>query len=112
VDYHIGASGSVNGPVGTELRVNINGPQGGTIDCGDWTPISGNVVIGCDILGCCQRQGADPESTQWNVFEVINLPCFCPAAPDPQSLIHNFLVQCQLRPEPVIERERTSSGCP
>jgi hypothetical protein len=92
--------------------VNINGFQGGVVDCGGWTRIFGNLVTGCDILGCCQRQGADPESVQWSVFEVIDFPCFCPAAPDPGSMVHNFLVQCQPPPEPVIERERTSTGCP
>jgi hypothetical protein len=111
-DYHIGATGSVTGPVGTELRVNINAPQGGTVDCGGWTRIFGNVVTGCDTIGCCQRQAGAPETVQWSVFEVIDLPCICPAAPDPGSLQHNFLIQCQLRPGQVMEVEQTSTGCP
>jgi hypothetical protein len=111
-DYHIGASGSVTGPVGTELRVNINALGGGTVDCGGWTRIFGNVVVGCDIIGCCQRQGGQPETVQWSVFEVIDFPCFCPEAPDASMFQHNFLIQCQLRPGPVTEHERTSTGCP
>ena len=111
-DYHVGATGSVTGPIGTELRVNINAPQFGTVDCGGWTRIFGNVVTGCDTIGCCQRQAGQPETVQWSVFEVIDLPCLCPAAPDPDFFRHNFLIQCQLRPQPVMEVERTSSACP
>jgi hypothetical protein len=109
LDYHISATGSVSGPVGTQLRVNINAPQGGTIDCGSWTRVYGNVITGCDTIGCCLREDGAPETVQWSVFEAIDLPCSCPGIPPGQ---HNFLIQCQLPPYPVIEHEQTSTPCP
>lgn len=113
VDYHTGASsGTVHGPIGTQLRVNINAIQGGVLDCGGWTRIFGNVLTGCDVIGCCQREGADPESTDWSVFEVIDLPCFCPSNPFAGEFKPNILIQCQLPPQPVIEVERAATGCP
>jgi len=112
LDYHVGADGTASGPVGTQLRVNINAPQGGTIDCGSWTRVFGNTVFGCDTIGCCQRQAGEPDSMQWTVFEVIDLPCFCPSFPSADQLAHNFIAQCQLPPGPVTEIPRTSTPCP
>ena len=98
------------GPVGTQLRVNTAVQQGGTIDCGAWTPIGANVNSSCGVIGCCQRGSGDPESAQWRVDEAIDLPCFCPSAAGP--LQHNFAVQCQLGSNPVHEDFRTTDPCP
>jgi hypothetical protein len=109
-DYHLGAAGTAGGPVGTQLRVNVNALQGGTIDCGGWTRVFGNTITGCDVLACCQRQLAQPDAMQWSVFEAIDIPCVCPPAPG--VLLHNFVIQCQLPPGPVTEHEKTTSACP
>jgi hypothetical protein len=109
-DYHLGATGQVSGPVGTELRINTLPTQGGTIDCGDWTRIDSSVNPSCDILGCCQRQGADPETTAWIVDQAMELPCFCPELPAP--LEHEFDIQCQLGTDPVVEHFQTTTPCP
>lgn len=108
-DYHLGATGSVTGPVGTSLRVNINAPAGGTIDCGGWTRVYGATITGCDVIGCCLHESGAPDTVMWSVFEVIDLPCICPPMPPGQ---HNFLIQCQLNPGPVEEHEQQSTPCP
>jgi hypothetical protein len=113
VDYHIAhSSGTITGPVGAEVHVNINAQQGGTIDCGGWTRIGASATTGCDDIGCCRHEAGQPDTVTWSVFEVIDLPCFCPSSPSPGSLVHNLVAQCFYPPSTVIERDQTSSGCP
>jgi hypothetical protein len=109
-DYHLVAAGQVSGPLGTQLRVNISVAQGGLLDCGDWTRIDASVNASCDTIGCCERQSGNPETSAWSAGEAIDLPCFCPGAPGP--LQHNYLIQCQLGSDPVVEHEQTTSPCP
>jgi len=82
-----------------------------TIDCGGWTRIFGSDLTGCDTIGCCGRDVGQPATVQWSVFEVVDLPCFCPMASDPGALEHNFVAQCQLPTAPVMEVYQTSTGC-
>jgi hypothetical protein len=112
IDYHPGASGTVNGPVGTVLDVNSFPSQGGTMDCGAWTRITGNpygnTTVNCDLFTCCAREnGAQPEMTTWVVYEPADLPCYCPSAPG--TIQHNYVAQCQLPPGPVHEAYDTST---
>jgi hypothetical protein len=109
-DYHLVAAGQVSGPLGTQLRINISVAQGGLLDCGNWTRIDASVNASCNTIGCCERQSGNPETSAWNASEAIDLPCFCPAAPGP--LQHNYLIQCQLGSDPVVEHEQTTSPCP
>jgi hypothetical protein len=92
--------------------VNINALQGGQLDCGAWARVNGNVISGCDVIGCCERQEGQPENMTWSVFEVIELPCFCPSNPLAGELKPNMLIQCQLPPGAVIEVEKAATGCP
>lgn len=110
LDYHLGATGGVFGPVGTQLRVNTQLQQGGVIDCGAWTKIDATVNASCDTIGCCQREAGQPEQTDWAVFENFDLPCFCPNAPAP--LEANYVAQCQLGTNPPIEYNETTDPCP
>ena len=109
LDYHLGASGTANGPVGTQVRVNVNLPQGGVIDCGQWTKIGSAVNPSCDTIGCCERQSGQPEAMVWTAFEAIDLPCYCP---DFSGLEASYLVQCQYLALPAKEQEQTTSPCP
>lgn len=114
IDYHLGASGSVSGPVGTVLDVNSFPSQGGTMDCGGWTRVFGNpygnTTVNCDLLSCCTREnGGQPETVIWTVYEMADLPCYCPSAPS--ALAHNYVAQCQLPPGPVQEALETTSPC-
>ena len=110
LDYHLGASGQVYGPVGTQLRVNTQLENGGTIDCHDWTQIDASVNPSCDTIGCCQRESGQPTLTEWEVYENFDLPCFCPEAPGP--LEANYIAQCQLGNGQPIESPRTTDPCP
>ena len=110
IDYHLGASGQVSGPVGTQLRTNSILTQGGDIDCGAWSQIDSSVNPSCDLLGCCARQGGEPEQTTWSITQATDSMCFCPEAPF--ALEHEFDVQCQLGSEPVVEIFRTTDPCP
>jgi hypothetical protein len=110
LDYHLGASGQVSGPVGTQLRTNSILTQGGAIDCGAWSQIDSSINPSCDLLGCCARQGGQPEQTTWTVTQALDFQCFCPDAGFP--LEHEFDVQCQLNSEPVVEIFRTTDPCP
>jgi hypothetical protein len=110
LDYHLGASGTATGPVGTQVRVNVSLAQGGVIDCGQWTKIGSAVNLSCDTIGCCEREEGQPEATGWTAFEAIDLPCFCPSGPG--GLSTNYLVQCQYKALPVIEHEQATSPCP
>jgi hypothetical protein len=110
LDYHLGATGQVSGPVGTQLRVNTQLQQGGVIDCKNWTKIDATVNPSCDTIGCCQREAGQPELTDWAVFENFDLPCFCPEAPGP--LEANYIAQCQLGTGQPFEYPRTTEPCP
>lgn len=109
LDYHLGATGTATGPVGTQVRVNVQLMQGGVIDCGQWTTIGSAVNASCDTIGCCERQSGQPEMTVWTAFENYDFPCFCP---DFTGLSANYLVQCQYLSLPAKEREQTTSACP
>jgi hypothetical protein len=109
VDYHLGATGRMSGPEGSELHVNISVTQGGVIDCGGWTRIYGADRIGCDFIGCCRRDPGNPEIANWNAFEAIDLPCFCPFV---GGLLHNYLLQCLPEGGGVKEVEQTTDPCP
>lgn len=109
LDYHLGATGRVSGPEGSELHVNIGVLQGGVLDCGGWTRISGADRIGCDLIGCCRRDPGDPLIANWNAVEVIDFPCFCPSA---TGLLHNYLLQCLPEGGGVTEVEQTTDPCP
>lgn len=108
-DYRLTANGQMSGPVGTEVRINVNALQGGDIDCGAWSRVFGSEVTGCDLIGCCKREGGQPGSTQWVAIQAIEIPCICP--PQPGLFLHNYLVQCQLPPGPVTEHEQTTTPC-
>jgi len=109
VDYHLGATGRMSGPEGSELHVNISVLQGGVIDCGGWTRIYGADRIGCDVIGCCRRDPGNPEIANWNAFEAIDLPCYCPSG---GGLLHNYLLQCLPEGGGVKEVEQTTDPCP
>jgi hypothetical protein len=109
LDYHLGATGRVSGPEGSELHVNISVAQGGVIDCGGWTRIFGADRIGCDIIGCCRRDPGNPLVADWNVFEAFDLSCVCPSM---AGLLHNFLLQCLPEGGGVTEVEQTTDPCP
>jgi hypothetical protein len=110
LDYHLGATGQVYGPVGTQLRVNTQLQQGGVIDCKNWTQIDATVNPSCNTIGCCQREAGQPELTDWAVFENFDLPCFCPEAPGP--LEANYIAQCQLGTGQPLEYPQTTDPCP
>ena len=110
-DYHLQATGTVRGPVDTELRVNVSAAQGGQLDCGGWTPIDTSVNPACGPIKCCKRGAGQPETANWAATEAIDTPCFCPSAPGPLS--HNYLGQAQLVPGGApVESEKTTSPCP
>jgi hypothetical protein len=109
LDYHLGATGRMSGPEGSELHVNISVVQGGTLDCGGWTRIFGADRIGCDVIGCCRRDPGDPEIANWNAFEAIDLPCMCPSG---GGFLHNYLLQCLPEGGGVKEVEKTTDPCP
>jgi hypothetical protein len=109
-DYHLQATGTASGPVGTELRVNVGALQGGVLDCGGWTPIGTSVNPACDAIKCCKRESGQPETANWAATEAIDLPCMCPSAPGPLS--HNYLGQAQLAPSAAVESEKTTTACP
>jgi hypothetical protein len=108
-DYHLRAAGTVSGPTGTQIRINVNVGQGGDIDCGEWTAIDASVNPSCDVIKCCQRESGQPETTSWQALEAIDLPCFCPNA---TGLVHNYLAQAQFSSEPAVEDEETTTPCP
>jgi hypothetical protein len=114
IDYHPGASGTVSGPVGTLLNVNSFPSQGGTMDCGGWTRVFGNpygsTTVNCDLFTCCLHETGAPDTVTWAVYEMADLPCYCPSAPAP--ILHNYVAQCQLPPNPVLEAYKTSGPCP
>jgi hypothetical protein len=110
-DYHLQATGTVSGPVGTELRVNVNKPQGGLLNCGDWSEIDESVNPSCDTISCCRRETGQPETANWAATEAIDTPCICPVAPS--GFLHNYLGQAQLPPAGApVESEKTTSPCP
>jgi hypothetical protein len=109
LDYHLGATGTGYGPVGTQVRVNVQLMQGGVIDCGQWTKIGSAVNPSCDTIGCCERQSGQPEAMVWTAFENFDFSCFCPNFPE---LSANYLVMCQYLALPVKEREQQTSACP
>ena len=109
LDYHLGATGTATGPLGTQVRVNVQLMQGGVIDCGAWTKIGSAVNPQCDVIGCCERQLGQPASMVWTAFENYDLPCFCPDLPGVSA---NYLVQCQYLALPVREHEQATSACP
>lgn len=111
LDYHLQASGTASGPVGTELRVNVNANQGGQLDCGGWSPIDTSVNAACGPIKCCKRESGQPETANWAATEALDFPCFCPSSPIP--LLHNYLGQAQLPPAGApVESEKTTSPCP
>jgi|RhiMethySRZTD1v2_1073278.scaffolds.fasta_scaffold486098_2 hypothetical protein len=110
LDYHLKAAGTVSGPTGTQIRINVNAGQGGQIDCGEWTPIDASVNPSCDVIKCCQRNSGQPETANWQALEAIDFPCFCPSSPIP--LLHNYLAQAQFSSEPAVEDEETTTPCP
>jgi len=109
VDYHLGATGRMSGPEGSEFRVNINAKQGGQLDCGGWTRIFAADAIGCDDIGCCRRDLGQPELATWNAFEAIDTPCFCPSV---SGLLHNYLLLCLPEGGAPKEVEQTTDPCP
>jgi hypothetical protein len=100
--YHLSASGTVSGPVGTRLVVNVNALQGGTLQCGTWTPIA------CSPIACCERPGGAPETLDWTAPDAIALPCACPSIPGWE---HNYVAQAVLPPD-AVEAYRTTTACP
>jgi len=96
------------------LDVNSFESQGGTLDCGGWTRVHGNpygsTTVNCDTLACCLHEVGAPDMVTWTVYEMADLPCYCPSAPGP--LLHNYVVQCQLPPSAVQEDYQTTSACP
>jgi hypothetical protein len=109
-DYHLQATGTASGPVGTELRVNVGANQGGQLSCGGWTPIGTSVNPACDAIKCCKRESGQPETANWAATEAIDLPCMCPSAPGP--LQHNYVGQAQLAPGAAVESYMTTAPCP
>jgi hypothetical protein len=109
-DYHLQATGTVTGPVGTELRVNVSALGGGQLDCGSWSPIDSSVNPACVPIACCRRDVGQPETASWAATEAIDLPCYCPSAPP--GLAHNYLGQAQLPPGAAVEDEKTTAACP
>jgi hypothetical protein len=109
-DYHLQAAGTVSGPIGTELRVNVNAAQGGFLDCGGWSPIDTSVNPACGPIKCCRREAGQPETANWAATEAIDTPCFCPGQ---AGWLHNYLGQAQLPPTGIpVEDEQTTSPCP
>ena len=109
-DYHLQATGTVTGPVGTELRVNVNKPQGGLLNCGEWSPIDASVNASCDTISCCRREAGQPETANWAATEAIDTQCICPNG---IGFVHNYLGQAQLPPGGTpVEDEQTTSPCP
>jgi hypothetical protein len=110
-DYHLQATGTASGPVGTELRVNVSKLQGGLLDCGGWSEIDTTVNPACGPIRCCRREAGQPETANWAATEAIDSPCICPSAPP--GFVHNYLGQAQLPPGGLpVEDEQTTSPCP